>query len=81
MSKLSKEVCKRCINECAIQKTESWKQGLKYWCWCKEDDEELWKKGKVICPEENWGTISINEIPDSCTSYNLEHTVLSEKPK
>ena len=73
MSELSKKVCKKCVNERAMQQEMCWRR------WCGKDDY-WWKRGWINCGREKFGLIGTAKIPDCCL-YELEHTVLSEKPK
>jgi len=75
MSKLSKEVCKRCINEYAKQSKFGVFDDLKW----NNFDELLWEQHKAIsCYMKGWVELTINAIPEGCC-YKLEQTVLSEK--
>ena len=74
MTKLSKEICKKCRNERAGRELYPW-DGI---------DEIDWKDGRINCAVFDYGHVwlsfNIDEIPEDC-SYKLEQTVLSERPK
>jgi len=76
MNKLNKEVCKRCVHECATSEGS-----CDFLSW-RETDELLWNESKQICcwAKVKWEMFSIYEIPDCCR-YKLEHIVLNEKPE
>jgi len=73
MTKLSKKICKRCVNECAVQAGEE----ILSWV---ESDEARWEKKILLCGVKSWHVIEIYEIPECCP-YALEHIVLGDKLK
>jgi len=77
MSKLCKEICKKCVNECARQKEEEWKITRLAW---SELDEYWWDRGMINCREVRWGLIVNCKAPKTCL-YRFEHFILSEKPQ
>ena len=75
MSKLCKEICKKCINKCAMQESRP-----PDFFWREITDEYWWEVGVVYCPAEMWNDVKIFDPPESCP-YKFEQTVLSEKPE
>ena len=70
MSKLDKEICRRCINEWAKNENSNL-------CW-SDGDDLMWENEEVSCPYmEDKDFISSDDAHNDCP-YLLEHLLITQ---